>query len=72
MFYFYLIKYVPSADGYTVSDVVMFWKDPEPVVGVEQSELPQFTIIKYETTDRKEKLATGEQSFTCKYRSVFI
>ncbi|XP_050040332.1 gamma-aminobutyric acid receptor subunit beta-like [Dermacentor andersoni] len=45
--------------GYTVSDVVMFWKDPEPVVGVEQSELPQFTIIKYETTDRKEKLATG-------------
>ncbi|XP_075545285.1 gamma-aminobutyric acid receptor subunit beta-like [Dermacentor variabilis] len=45
--------------GYTVSDVVMFWKDPEPVVGVEQSELPQFSIIRYETTDRKEKLATG-------------
>lgn len=45
--------------GYTVSDVVMFWKDPEPVVGVEQSELPQFSIMRYETTDRKEKLATG-------------
>nr|XP_024214696.1 gamma-aminobutyric acid receptor subunit beta-like isoform X2 [Halyomorpha halys] len=44
--------------GYTVSDVVMYWKDT-PVRGVEQAELPQFTIIGYETNDRKEKLATG-------------
>lgn len=46
------------ADGYTVSDVVMYWK-PTPVRGVEDAELPQFTIIGYETNDRKERLATG-------------
>lgn len=39
-------------------DVVMYWKDT-PVRGVEEAELPQFTIIGYETNDRKEKLATG-------------
>lgn len=44
--------------GYTVTDVVMYWK-PTPVRGVEDAELPQFTIIGYETNDRKEKLATG-------------
>ncbi|XP_055710995.1 gamma-aminobutyric acid receptor subunit beta-like [Phlebotomus papatasi] len=44
--------------GYTVMDVVMYWK-PTPVRGVEEAELPQFTIIGYETNDRKEELATG-------------
>lgn len=45
-------------DGYTVMDVLMYWK-LTPVRGVEDAELPQFTIIGYETNDRKEKLATG-------------
>lgn len=58
--------------GYTVMDVVMYWKDPKdgkqqdgpdlddgPVRGVHKAELPQFTIIGYETNDRKERLATG-------------
>ncbi|KAK6630384.1 Gamma-aminobutyric acid receptor subunit beta-like [Polyplax serrata] len=44
--------------GYTVLDVVMYWKDT-PVRGVEEAQLPQFTIIGYETNDRKESLATG-------------
>ncbi|KAB0798923.1 hypothetical protein PPYR_06803 [Photinus pyralis] len=44
--------------GYTVMDVVMYWKET-PVRGVEEAELPQFTIIGYETNDRKERLATG-------------
>ncbi|XP_045480832.1 gamma-aminobutyric acid receptor subunit beta-like [Harmonia axyridis] len=44
--------------GYTVMDVVMYWKDT-PVRGVEEAELPQFTIVGYETNDRMEKLATG-------------
>lgn len=39
-------------DGYTVSDVLMYWK-PTPVSGVEEAELPQFTILGYETNDRK-------------------
>lgn len=45
-------------DGYTVSDVVMYWMDT-PVNGVEDAKLHQFTIVGYETTDRKESLATG-------------
>lgn len=36
----------------------MYWKQT-PVRGVEEAELPQFTIIGYETNDRKERLATG-------------
>lgn len=38
-------------DGYTVSDVVMYWKKT-PIRGVEEAELPQFTILGYETNDR--------------------
>nr|XP_018905095.1 PREDICTED: gamma-aminobutyric acid receptor subunit beta-like isoform X2 [Bemisia tabaci] len=44
--------------GYTVMDVVMYWKDTA-VRGVEDAELPQFTIVGHETNDRKETLATG-------------
>lgn len=46
-------------DGYTVSDVVMYWRE-DGVMGVEEATLPQFSILGYETNDRKEKLATGE------------
>ena len=52
------------ADGYTVSDVVMYWRE-EPVVGVEDAELPQFTIVGYETNERKIKLATGNLGNRC-------
>ena len=45
-------------DGYTVSDVVMFWRE-KSVVGVDTAELPQFTIVGHETNDRIENLATG-------------
>ena len=36
----------------------MDWRE-QPVVGVEEAELPQFTIEGYETNERKIKLATG-------------
>ena len=36
----------------------MYWKD-NPVVGVEQAELPQFTIVGYNSSYRTEELATG-------------
>ena len=36
----------------------MYWMT-EAVTGVEDAKLPQFTIVGYETTDRKEQLATG-------------
>ena len=54
----WLISSFCISDGYTVSDVVMYWRD-QPVVGVEKAELPQFTIKKFETNERKIKLATG-------------
>lgn len=38
----------------------MYWRE-EPVVGVEDAELPQFTIVGYDTNERKIKLATGMQ-----------
>lgn len=47
-----MIFIYPSSDGYTVSDVLMYWK-PTPVLGVFDAELPQFTILGYETNDRK-------------------
>lgn len=65
MWFFYSISIHQSdliilfSDGYTVRDVVMYWT-PTPVVGVEDAELPQFSIIKYETKDRMEELATGK------------
>lgn len=37
----------------------MSWKQPTPIEGVEDSDLPQFSILRYETTDRIEQLATG-------------
>ena len=52
------VNFLFSSDGYTVLDVVMYWKET-PVRGVDEAELPQFTIIGYETNDRKERLATG-------------
>ena len=53
-----LYIYLFHADGYTVSDVVMYWRE-KPVVGVEEAELPQFTIEGHETNERKIRLATG-------------
>ncbi|ODM90108.1 Gamma-aminobutyric acid receptor subunit beta-like [Orchesella cincta] len=44
--------------GYTVTDVVMYWKAPG-VMGVEDVKIQQFTITGYETNDRIELLATG-------------
>ena len=58
-------------DGYTVRDVVMYWT-PTPVIGVEDAELPQFSIIKYETKDRMEKLATGNSYFFFIYIQLYL
>lgn len=51
------------ADGYTVSDVVMYWKET-PVRGVEDAELPQFTILGHETNDRKVRNKHNKQNKT--------
>ncbi|KAG8202110.1 hypothetical protein JTE90_010471 [Oedothorax gibbosus] len=44
--------------GYTVEDVVMYWMK-EAVVGLENAELPQFSILGFSTNVRKETLASG-------------
>ena len=43
-FLFYYLVHSLFVDGYTVSDVVMFWRET-PVVGVEDAELPQVTFF---------------------------
>lgn len=37
-----------------MSDVLMYWQ-PTPVLGVFDTELPQFTILGFETNDRQVK-----------------
>ncbi|XP_054709596.1 gamma-aminobutyric acid receptor subunit beta-like isoform X2 [Uloborus diversus] len=44
--------------GYTVADVKMYWMK-DAVQGVEKADLPQFSILRVETTDRLEALASG-------------
>ena len=49
------------SDGYSTLDVAIFWKgDKSAVHGVENVEIPQFTIVDYKTTTLTEELATGE------------
>lgn len=48
-----------TTDGYTVSDVVMYWRNNN-IRGVKNAELPQFTILGYFVSDRvvKKKFET--------------
>lgn len=41
-----------------MSDVLMYWQ-PTPVLGVFDTELPQFTILGFETNDRQVSLKTN-------------
>lgn len=38
-----------------MSDVLMYWQ-PTPVLGVFDTELPQFTILGFETNDRQVRI----------------
>ncbi|GBP17010.1 Gamma-aminobutyric acid receptor subunit beta-like [Eumeta japonica] len=61
---------VCNADGYTVSDVVMYWKET-PVRGVEDAELPQFTILGHETNDRVQMFAEElDITFQCSQETL--
>ena len=49
-------------DGYPMQDVIMRWKGSTPeksVSGVEEADIPQFTIMNYKTISTVESLATG-------------
>jgi gamma-aminobutyric acid receptor subunit beta len=48
--------------GYPMQDVIMKWKGDNPrraVHGVNEVEIPQFTVVEYRTVSTVEKLATG-------------
>ncbi|CAJ0599638.1 unnamed protein product [Cylicocyclus nassatus] len=45
--------------GYTTSEVLMKWNHPQAVHGVEQADVPQFTITGFQTEDRVVRTATG-------------
>uniref|UniRef100_A0A1I7YMI0 Gamma-aminobutyric acid receptor subunit beta-like n=1 Tax=Steinernema glaseri TaxID=37863 RepID=A0A1I7YMI0_9BILA len=45
--------------GYTTSEVLMKWNHPQAVHGVDQADVPQFTIIGYQTEDSIVRTATG-------------
>ncbi|CAD6197808.1 unnamed protein product [Caenorhabditis auriculariae] len=45
--------------GYTTSEVLMKWNHPLAVHGVEQADVPQFTITGYQTEDSIVSTATG-------------
>lgn len=47
------------ADGYTTSEVLMKWNFPLAVHGVEQADVPQFTITGFHTEDSIVSTATG-------------
>ncbi|KAK6046960.1 Cation transporter family protein [Cooperia oncophora] len=49
--------------GYTTSEVLMLWNRPKAVHGVEDVDVPQFTITGYQTEDRVVSTATGDVCF---------
>ena len=56
------MTFIYFSDGYPMQDVIMKWKGDtsnQAVHGVENVEIPQFTIMEYRTISTVEMLATG-------------
>lgn len=47
------------SDGYTTDDIEFYWQGGSSVTGVDNIELPQFSIIDYKTLSKKAVFATG-------------
>lgn len=47
------------SDGYTTDDIEFYWQEGSSVTGVDNIELPQFSIIDYKTLSKKVVFATG-------------
>lgn len=67
-----LTCYVPlsSSDGYTTDDIEFYWQggsNAGSVTGVENIELPQFSIIDYQTLSKKAVFATGKRVIQCQF-----
>lgn len=50
---------VSLLDGYTTDDIEFYWQEGSSVTGVDNIELPQFSIIDYKTLSKKVVFATG-------------
>ena len=47
-------------DGYPMQDVIMRWKgERNSITGVDNADIPQFSIVQYHTSSTVERLATG-------------
>lgn len=50
-------------DGYSMSDIIYFWKDGEKSIGIDESlTLPQFSVAGIKQRDKKVVLSTGNYS----------
>lgn len=70
---FVLVVLRPPTDGYTTDDIEFYWQggsDRGSVTGVENIELPQFSIIDYQTLSKKAVFATGNETKTQIYSSL--
>lgn len=53
----------PTTDGYSMSDIIYFWKDGEKSIGIDESlTLPQFSVAGIKQRDKKVVLSTGNYS----------
>lgn len=62
---FNLLCSLPLSDGYTTDDIEFYWQGGSnggSVTGVENIELPQFSIIDYQTLSKKAVFATGNKA----------
>lgn len=51
----------PTADGYTTDDIEFYWNGGKSAVsGVNNIELPQFSIIDYKMISKRVVFATGK------------
>lgn len=67
------------SDGYTTDDIEFYWQEGSSVTGVDNIELPQFSIIDYKTLSKKVVFATGTSHllttlnfFAYKHDSIFF
>lgn len=61
---------LPLSDGYTTDDIEFYWQGGSnggSVTGVENIELPQFSIIDYQTLSKKAVFATGNRVIQCHF-----
>ena len=63
------------ADGYPMQDLIMQWLNGnkhDSVHGVDDVEIPQFTIVDYQNLSTVETLATGMSNPSSLYIEIYV